>query len=271
MRNKKGDHIMDLNLKGKVVGITGGSEGIGKATAMAFAQEGCKVAVCSRSEAKLAAAKDEFKEAGYDIYTESVDVGNADQLYGFVDHIVAHYGKIDIWVNNAAMTIVKSILELSLEEWDKVMKTNLDSYFIGTQASARYMKENGGGIIVNMGSFGGILPPMYRSAYCTSKRAIEWLTKCSAAELAPFGIRVNACAPGTINTAMQAAAGRTAADVEKVARNFALHRPGEADEVAKVVLFLASHMSSYCAGITVECSGGKFISQDCNAAWEQKR
>ena len=176
---------MDLNLKGKVVGITGGSEGIGKATAMAFAQEGCKIAICSRSEAKLAAAKEEFKEAGYDMYTESVDVGNADQLYGFVDHIVEHYGKIDIWVNNAAMTIVKSILELSLEEWDKVMKTNLDSYFIGTQASARYMKENGGGIIVNMGSFGGILPPMYRSAYCTSKRAIEWLTKCSAAELAP--------------------------------------------------------------------------------------
>jgi len=70
---------------------------------------------------------------------------------------------------------------------------------------------------------------------------------------------------------MQAAAGRTAADVEKVARNFALHRPGEADEVAKVVLFLASHMSSYCAGITVECSGGKFISQDCNTAWEQRR
>lgn len=262
---------MDLNLKGKVVGITGGSEGIGKATAMAFAKEGCKVAICSRSNAKLEAAKAEFAEAGYDIFTKSVDVGNAEQLSGFIDDIVEHYGKIDIWVNNAAMTIVKSILELSLEEWDQVMKTNLDSYFIGTQKSASYMKENGGGIIVNMASFGGILPPMYRSAYCTSKRAIEWLTKCSAAELAPFGIRVNACAPGTINTAMQKAAGRSAEDVERVAKNFALHRPGEPEEVATVVLFLASDMSSYCDGITVECSGGKFISQDCNAAWEQRR
>ncbi len=262
---------MDLGLKGKVVGISGGSEGIGKATAMAFAKEGCKVAICSRSQAKLDAAQAEFKEAGYDIFTKSVDVGAEGQLAGFIDDIVEHYGKIDIWVNNAAMTIVKSILELSLEEWDKVMKTNLDSYFIGTKTAASYMKESGGGIIVNMASFGGILPPMYRSAYCTSKRAIEWLTKCSAAELAPFGIRVNACAPGTINTAMQKAAGRTAADVEKVARNFALHRPGEPEEVAEVVLFLASHMSSYCCGITVECSGGKFISQDCNTAWEQRR
>ncbi len=262
---------MDLNLKGKVVGITGGSEGIGKATAWALAREGCKVAICSRSQTKLDAVKAEFEEAGYELFTKSVDVGNAEQLYQFVDDIVAHYGKIDIWVNNAAMTIVKSILELSLDEWDQVMKTNLDSYFIGTQASARYMKESGGGIIVNMASFGGILPPMYRSAYCTSKRAIEWLTKCSAAELAPFGIRVNACAPGTINTAMQKAAGRTAADVEKVAKNFALHRPGEPEEVANVVLFLASDMSSYCAGITVECSGGKFISQDCNDAWVQRR
>lgn len=262
---------MDLHLEGKVVAITGGSEGIGKAMAHAFLKEGCKVAICSRSQEKLDAVAAEFKEEGYEIFTQSVDVGIADQLYKFVDDVAEYYGRIDIWVNNAAMTIVKSILELSLEEWDQVLKTNLDSYFIGTQASARHMKETGGGIIVNMASFGGIMPPMYRSAYCTSKRAIEWLTKCSAAELAPFGIRVNACAPGTINTAMQKAAGRSPEDVARVARNFALHRPGEPEEVANVVLFLASDMSSYCDGIVVECSGGKFISQDCDTAWQQMR
>lgn len=262
---------MDLHLEGKVAAITGGSEGIGKAVAMALLKEGCKVAICSRSEAKLEAAKEEFRVAGYEVFTKSVDVGVADQLYQFVDDVAEHFGRIDIWVNNAAMTIVKSILELSLEEWDQVLKTNLDSYFIGTQASARHMKETGGGIIINMASFGGIMPPMYRSAYCTSKRAIEWLTRCSAAELAPFGIRVNACAPGTINTAMQKAAGRSPEDVARVAKNFALHRPGEPEEVANVVLFLASDMSSYCDGIVVECSGGKFISQDCDAAWTQRR
>lgn len=262
---------MDLHLRGKVAVITGGSEGIGKATAMAFAKEGCQVAVCSRSQAKLDAVREEFAKAGYALYTQSVDVGNSEQLYRFVDDVFQHFGRIDIWVNNAAMTIVKSILELSLDEWNQVMKTNLNSYFIGTQAAGRYMKESGGGTIVNVASYGGLLPPMYRSAYCTSKHAINWLTRCAAAEFGPFGIRVNAAAPGTINTAMQAAAGRTQADVERVAKNFALHRPGESEEVANVVLFLASDMSSYCDGIIVECSGGKFLAQDCDTAWTQKR
>lgn len=262
---------MDLHLEGKVVAITGGSEGIGKAIAMAFAREGCKVAICSRSQKKLDAAREEFKEAGYDLYTKSVDVGNSQQMYGFIDDVHARFGRLDIMVNNAAQTVVKSILELDLEEWDRIMKTNLDSYFIGMQAAARYMKEDGGGNIVNIASFGGIMPPMYRSAYCTSKHAINWLTRCAAAEFAPFGIRVNAAAPGTINTEMQKAAGRTAEDVAKVAKNFALHRPGEPEEVAGVVLFLASDMSSYCDGIIVECSGGKFLAQDCDTAWTQMR
>lgn len=262
---------MDLKLQGQVVAITGGSEGIGKAIAMAFAQEGCQVAICSRSQKKLDTAQEEFKAAGYDLYTQSVDVSNSEQLYKFVDDVHDHFGKIDIWVNNCAQTIVKSIMELELSEWDQIMKTNLNSYFIGTQAAAKYMKEAGSGNIINIASFGGIMPPMYRSAYCTSKHAINWFTRCSAAELAPFGIRVNACAPGTINTAMQAAAGRTAEDVAKVAKNFALHRPGEPEEVAEVVLFLASHMSSYCDGIVVECSGGKFLAQDCDTAWTQMR
>ncbi|MBQ9420454.1 MAG: SDR family oxidoreductase, partial [Lachnospiraceae bacterium] len=118
---------------------------------------------------------------------------------------------------------------------------------------------------------GGILPPMYRSAYCTSKFGINGLTRMAAAEFAPFGIRVNAVAPGTINTAMQAAAGRTKEDVERVARNFALHRPGEPEEIANIALFLTSDMSSYIDGVVLEASGGKFLSQDCNMAWEQRR
>jgi NAD(P)-dependent dehydrogenase (short-subunit alcohol dehydrogenase family) len=262
---------MNLHLTGKVAVITGGSEGIGKAAAMAFSKEGCKVAVCSRSQKKLEAVAVEFRETGYDLYTQSVDVGVSQQLYAFVDEVYGHFGRIDIWVNNTAQTIVKSIFELSLPEWDKIMKTNLDSYFIATQAAGKYMKQNGGGVIVNVSSYGGILPPMYRSAYCTSKHAINWLTRCSAAELAPFGIRVNAVAPGTINTAMQAAAGRSQEDVAEVAKNFALHRPGEPEEAANVILFLASDMSSYCDGIIIECSGGKFLAQDCDTAWTEMR
>lgn len=262
---------MDLHLKNKVVAITGGSEGIGKAIAIAFAREGCKVAICSRSNDKLDAARSEIEVFGKDIYTESVDAGSPEQLRAYADHVVKRFGRIDIWVNNVAQTSMKSIMEMELEEWNRIMGINLNSYFTGIQASGRYMKQSGGGTIVNVASFGGLMPPMYRSAYCTSKHGVNWLTRCAAAELAPFGIRVNAVAPGTINTAMQAAAGRTDKDVEAVARNFALHRPGEPEEVANVVLFLASDMSSYCDGIILECSGGKFIAQDCDTAWTQRR
>lgn len=262
---------MDLNLKGKVVAITGGSEGIGYAMAEAFAREGSRVAICSRSQAKLERAKSLFEENGYGLYISSVDVSDSGQIYRFADEVRETLGSIDVWINNAAATIVKSILELELDEWNHIMQTNLNSYFVGTQAAGRVMKEQGKGVIVNVASFGGLLPPVYRSAYCTSKFAINGLTKLSAAEFAPFGIRVNAVAPGTINTAMQAAAGRNAADVERVARNFALRRAGEPEEVANVALFLASDMSSYCDGIIVECSGGKFLAQDCNTAWEQRK
>ena len=263
---------MNLNLQGKVAAITGGSEGIGYAIAEAYAREGCKVAICSRSQAKLDKAAAEFKAKGLgELYTESVDVSEADRLYAFVDHVKRDLGRIDIWVNNTGTTIVKSILELSLDEWNFVLRTNLNSYFIGTQAAGRVMKEQGGGVILNVASYGGILPPMYRSAYCTSKFGINGLTRMAASEFAPFGIRVNAVAPGTINTAMQAAAGRTKEDVERVARNFALHRPGEPEEVANVALFLTSDMSSYIDGVVLECSGGNFLAQDNNTAWEQRR
>lgn len=262
---------MDLQLQGKVVAITGGSEGIGYAMAEAFAQEGCRVAVCSRSQAKLDKAQAEFKEKGWDLYVRSVDVSDSDRLYSFVDEVKKDLGRIDIWINNTATTVVKSILELELEEWNRIMRTNLNSYFVGTQAAGRVMKEQGGGVIINVASFGGLMPPMYRSAYCTSKYGINGLTRMAAAEFAPFGIRVNAVAPGTINTAMQAAAGRNEEDVKRVAKNFALHRAGEPDEVAKVALFLGSHMSSYIDGVVLECSGGKFLAQDCDTAWQQRR
>lgn len=263
---------MDLKLQGKVVAITGGSEGIGYAMAEAYAREGCKVAVCSRSQAKLDKAAAEFAAKGLgELYTESVDVSEAERLYAFVDHVKRDLGRIDIWVNNTGTTIVKSIMELDLEEWNHVLRTNLNSYFIGTQAAGRVMKEQGGGVILNVASFGGIMPPLYRSAYCTSKYGINGLTRMAAAEFAPFGIRVNAVAPGTINTAMQAAAGRDAEAVKRVAKNFALHRAGEPEEVANVALFLTSDMSSYIDGVVLECSGGKFLAQDCDTAWQQMR
>lgn len=262
---------MDLHLKDKVVVVTGGSQGIGKAIALSFAREGCKVAVCSRSQAKLDAAAAEFREMGYSLYVKSVDVSSPDDLTAFADEVFDTFGRIDVWVNNVGQFKSKSILEQSIDDWNEILNINLNSYFIGTQAAANKMKLTGGGVIVNVSSYGGVFPAVYRSSYNTSKYAVNWLTRCSASELAPFGIRVNAVAPGTINTEMQKASGRTLADIEKLAKNFALRRMGEPEEVAGVVLFLASDMSSYVDGIVIECSGGKFLAQNCDTAWVEQR
>lgn len=262
---------MDLNLKGKVAVVTGGSQGIGKAIALALAQEGCRVAVCSRNQSKLDAEAEEFRSQGYELFVRSVDVASAASLKAFADEVFEHFGRIDIWVNNVGQFKSKSILEQSIEDWNEIMNINLNSYFTGIQAAAEKMRQTGGGTIVNVSSYGGIFPAVYRSSYNTSKYAINWLTRCSASELAPFGIRVNAVAPGTINTEMQKASGRTPADIEKLAKSFALRRMGEPEEVAKVVLFLASDMSSYVDGIVVECSGGKFLAQNNDTAWVEQR
>ena len=262
---------MEIHLDGKVAVVTGGSQGIGKAIAQALAREGCQVAVCSRNQQKLDQLTEEFHAQGWKLFAKSVDVSSARELEAFAEEVFNHFGRIDIWVNNVGQFKSKSILEQSLDEWNEIMNINLNSYFVGTQAAARRMKETGGGTIVNISSYGGVFPAVYRSSYNTSKYAINWLTRCSASELAPFGIRVNAVAPGTINTEMQKASGRTLADIKKLAKNFALRRMGVPEEVANVVLFLASDMSSYVDGIVIECSGGKFLAQNCDTAWTERR
>lgn len=262
---------MDLKMKGKVAVITGASSGIGKAIALAFAKEGCKVAINGRTQSTLDAVKKEFNDQGYELFTSTFDVADYESIEKFADDVADHYGKIDIWVNNAGQFRSSSILEQSMEEWREIMAINVDSCFWGTKAAAKHMKETGGGVIINESSYASILPACYRSSYATSKYAISGFTRCSAGELAPFGIRVNAVAPGTINTQMQATSGRTAADIEKLSKRFALRRMGEPEEVANVCLFLASDMSSYVTGIVIEISGGKLTLQNCDLAWEQRR
>ena len=262
---------MDLKLSGKVVVITGGSSGIGKAIAEAFAKEGSKIAVCARNVNKLEALGKEFSANGYELYTESVDVTNYDEMERFADNVVDHYGRIDVWINNAGQLSSLSIGEMAKEEFQRIIETNFISFFSGTKIAAERMKKTGGGSIINTSSYASLLTAVYRSAYSTSKWAINGLTKISAGELGPFGIRVNAVAPGTINTEMQKAAGRSKEDLDKLCQSFALRRMGEPEEVANVYLFLASHMASYLTGLIIEVSGGKFVVQNADVAWQQRK
>lgn len=131
---------MDLNLKGKVVVITGGATGIGKAAALEFLKEGCKVAVCGRRQAKLDEAAAEAKAAGVELMTESVDVTDVDSLQNFADHVLEKYGKIDIWMNNAGSNYIKSMVDYTTDEFKRMVDIILVSVFSGCQIAARAMK-----------------------------------------------------------------------------------------------------------------------------------
>lgn len=259
---------MELNLKDKVVVVTGGSSGIGKATAEAFAAEGSRVAICARSRDKLEAVQKEFEDKGYDLFIMSVDVSSKEAVYAFAAAVVRKFGRIDVWINNVGINKDMSVLEMDEKTWDDVMKANVSSYLYGTQAAAKQMKQTGGGAIVNTSSIASIIPSIYKSSYGVSKYAVNGFTRISAGELAPFGIRVNGVAPGSTNTPLAQKTGR---DYSKLLKSNAIQRLAEPEEIANAFVFLASDAASYITGVTLEVSGGKFLLQDCNRAYQEQR
>ena len=254
---------MELNLSGKVVVITAGGLGIGKAVAEAFAKEGCRIAICDISSANLENARKEFEEAGYELYTKVVDASIYEEVQAFGDDVVKHYGKIDIWINNAGIQTQAFILDMDPADWRRVMQVNLDSAFWGIKVAGRCMRESGGGVILNTSSFGGKLSTTRRAPYTASKSGLNALVRIAAGELAPYNIRVNAVAPGTIDTALQ-----VPEQMKKAITRIAMQRAGSAGEVAQTYVFLASDAASYITGEIVDVDGGKVCIQDIDAAWE---
>ena len=187
---------MDLGLKGKVVGITGGSSGIGEAVALAFAAEGALVAVCGRNQEKLDELKKKFDEAGYPLYTDALDVSDLDALKAFVGHCAAWQGHLDVWINNAGLNIRKYFEEYTPEEFDKIIATDLRAVFFGSQYAAAEMRKTGGGAIINTSSFSALIPSGNVGPYAAAKAGVSNMTGHMAASLAPDHIRVNAVFPG---------------------------------------------------------------------------
>jgi NAD(P)-dependent dehydrogenase (short-subunit alcohol dehydrogenase family) len=257
--------VMDLKLKGKVVLITGGATGIGKASALAFLKESCKVAICGRTQAKLDHTVQEFQEKGYEIVGGTADAGKAAAMNAFADLVVQKYGSIDVWINNAGIYPErKALLDTTEDEWDETFRINLKSVFIGTKIAATHMKKQGAGVILNASSFAAIIPTTGSSAYAATKSAIVSLTRTSAAELAPFNIRVVAYVPGMIRTAMSEP---LIAAKPQFLTEQALGRLGEPEDIADTLVFLASDSAAYITGNSVEISGGRFCVQNPQYAW----
>lgn len=257
---------MELSMKDKVAVITGGTSGIGKATAREFAAEGAKVAVCGRTKAKLERFLDEMTAEGYEIYCEQLDVSDPSSLQSFAANVADKFGRIDIWINNAGIDTpgLVPFREFTEEDWDSIVGVNLKGVFFGAQYAAKAMKQTGG-VIINISSFASLMPTAGRSIYSATKAAVNNLTKTLASELACDGIRVISLIPGYIQTEMTAEGVKTR--FNELVSAIPLKRLGTVDDLTKAIVFLASDAANYITGVNIEISGGKFCTQNPLWSW----
>ncbi len=259
---------MDLNLKDKVVAIAGGTSGIGEAVAMAFAKEGCKVAVCGRSQSKIDAMQAAFQKEGFELLTMSVDVGVNAQLKGFTEAVVETYGRLDIFINNAGISIRKPFETLSEEDWYKVINTNQKSVFFGCAFAAEQMRKTGGGVIINTSSFTSVVPTCGSAVYSSTKAAVDQMTKVFAAELAADHIRVVGIQPGMTVSPLTEEECRK--NFDRFVSLIAMKRLAYPEDMVGAYLFLASDMASYISGVSLPVAGAKLTAQNPHYSWQLK-
>jgi NAD(P)-dependent dehydrogenase (short-subunit alcohol dehydrogenase family) len=237
--------------------VTGAASGIGEKVAHAMGHEGAVVAVADRDAEGARRVAEAVCRAGGRARAFSLDVTDAEAVAGCVAAASNELGPLDVLVNSAGVREIVPMLDLSLEEWRRVIDINLTGTFLCSQAFARAVVARGSkGAIVNLASTLGVVAAPNRAAYTASKHAVVGLTKQMAMELADKGIRVNAVGPGVIRTAMTERYFDDSEYVRRIRGLHALGRWGEPDEVAKAILFLASDEASFCSGATLMVDGG---------------
>ncbi len=244
---------ISYGLAGRVCVVTGGAQGIGAACVRRFTQDGAKVVLADVDETRGHAVADETGA----LFVRC-DVGHKDQVDAMVSQTLAHFGSVQVLVNNAGIFRAADFLDVTEEDFDAVLRVNLKGAFLVGQAVARAMAAAGGGSIVNMSSVNGVLAIPTIASYNASKGGINQLTRAMALALVDSNIRVNAVAPGTIATDLAAQAVLTsAAATQKIMSRTPMKRLGTPDEVAAVVAFLASDAASYITGEIVVVDGGR--------------
>ena len=248
----KGENIM---LNGKTAIVTGSGRGIGKAIALKLASLGANVVINDIPQSEDAeATSNEVKAMGVGSICVKGDVRNIDDVKTLVDETVKEFGGVDIFVNNAGVTRDGLMLRMSEEDWDLVMDINLKGAFNCIKTVARPMMKSKGGSIINIASVVGVMGNAGQANYSASKAGLIGLTKTTAKELAPYGIRVNAVAPGFIQSAMT---DKLSDDVKKqYFDSIPLGKFGTVENIADTVAFLASDMSAYITGQVICVDGG---------------
>ena len=241
----------------RVVIVTGGAHGIGRACVDAFANEGAVVVIADIDAEGGGTAADEIQARGGRARFVATDVGDAAQAQRLVDSTIEAFGRLDVLINNAGIIKTAEFLEISEADFDAVLRVNLKGVFLVGQAAARAMASRGKGAIVNMSSTNAVVAIPNQVPYATSKGAVNQLTKVMALALADKGVRVNAIGPGSILTDILKVVMNDEAARQRILSRTPLGRCGEPSEIARVALFLASDDASYITGQTIYPDGGR--------------
>jgi 3-oxoacyl-[acyl-carrier protein] reductase len=245
------------DLSGKVAVVTGGSRGIGKAISLALAEAGADILLnYSRSDKEADKVKKEIEKMGRKCVTVRANVGNFEQAQNIGKAAMNHFGRVDILVNNAGINRDRTLKRMTFEQWNEVIQTNLSSVFNCTKAVLEPLSKEGG-VIVSISSVIGEMGNLGQANYASTKAGIIGFTKTMARELAGSNIRVNAIAPGFVETDML---GTVPVDIqETLKKDIALGRFGKPEEIALATVYLCSNAASWITGVTLRINGGHYI------------
>ena len=247
----------NLDFTGIVTLVTGGSRGLGKAIAKAFAERGARVAICGRKQENLDQAVQEFQGHGLDVMAFPANVGNSDQVAVLLHELDQRFGKLDVLVNNVGMNILTpAVLEAEEGLWDKIIETNLKGTFLACRQSIKLMRRAERGKIINISSVAARKASRGMGIYCVAKAGVEMLTQVLALELASERINVNAVAPGVIRTRFSQPFWSNEEMLKEIVKRTPLGRIAETEDVVGTVLFLASELSDFITGEVITVDGG---------------
>jgi gluconate 5-dehydrogenase len=245
-----------FDLTGKAALVTGASKGLGRAMALGLARAGCDLALCARDAAGLRETREAAEKLGVRAETFAMDVLQKKSVKRAVDAVVAFFGKIDILVNNAGVNVRKTTLDLSEEEWDRVLDTNLKGYFLVAQAVAPHMIRRKSGKVINISSIFGAVGMNNQLAYACSKGGINQMTKVMAIEWAPHNVHVNAIGPTYFETPLVATLRNDPVRFRFINERTPMGRWGQPEELEGTVVFLAARASDFITGQTIYVDGG---------------
>ena len=246
-----------MRLEGKIAVVTGAARGIGAACARRFAAEGAAVVIADILEEQGKATAQSIRDAGGTAAFVACDTGDGPQARALIEETLSRHGRIDVLVNNAGIFTIADFLDVTEEDFDRVLRVNLRGYFLVGQAAARAMVEAGAGSIINMSSVNGVMAIDTIAAYVVSKGGVNQLTSVMSLALAPKGIRVNAIGPGTILTELSGSLLTDEAARRRVLSRTPMGRVGQPEEIAGIAVFLASDDSSYVTGQVIYADGGR--------------